>query len=86
MKKLNYKGFTSMLGLILAMGIICIMAYIMFKFYFKPVPDNDSDKAVFKEAGIDTSNYQAVFDSAKSSIAETTKKLNSRLEAVEDVK
>lgn len=76
------KGFLSLLGLILTVGIIIFLCYLSINTYLKkPVVDKKSRDALAKQ-GIDTSSQQAVLESTKRRIADINKKANRRADEI----
>lgn len=68
------KAFLSLLGLLAAIVIICILAFSVFKFYFrKPVLDEPAEKFA-QEQNINTTNYQSILTDVKSKLKDANTK------------
>ncbi len=87
-KGLGDAGFLTLLGLIVTLAIICIMAYIVFNFYFKAplLQDNIGNSLSVSEQGIDTSSYHSVIDTAKKKLEDVERQQNNNLKQMEDYK
>ena len=60
------KGFFTLLGLIFALLLVCIILCMMARVYFKkPVVGTKDASGILLEENIDTSNYKAIVDSVR---------------------
>ncbi len=76
----NKKGFASLIGLVLAVAIVCFLAYIALNTYFKrPIADKSLNQTL-SEQKIDTTSYQSLIKSTKSKIEDITQQRSQELE------
>ncbi len=79
------RGFT-LLGLLLAIAIVCVLYYIAVNTYFKkPILDKSTEKSL-SEQGIDISSHQAILESTKEKLEDINKKLLNKSRQIEDIK
>ncbi len=74
----NNSGFLSLIGILLAILIIGILFLFTFKIYFGR-NYSEQEKKIFKEQGIDITNYQSVIDSSKKRVIDFNKEQEERL-------
>lgn len=80
------KAFLSLLGLLAAIMIICILAFSAFKFYFKkPVLDEPAEKFA-QEQNINTTNYQSMLTDTKSKLEDATQREIDRTKEIEGLR
>jgi type IV secretory pathway TrbF-like protein len=73
--KMNKKGFASLLGMLLAVGIVCFLVYIMLKTYFKPfLVERDTDKTQSGQTNMGITSYKTFTDSAREKVKEINKR------------
>ncbi|MFA5271797.1 MAG: hypothetical protein WC412_05610 [Candidatus Omnitrophota bacterium] len=91
MKKLIVKrsknlkpAFLSLLGILVAVAIICVLAFTTFKFYLtKPVLDKPTEKYI-QEQNIDTTNYQSLLSSTKDKLKNAVQTENEHANELEE--
>lgn len=78
------KGF-SLIGILMATMIICLLYYVAMKFYFqKQIVDKETQKSLAKQ-GINTNSYKNLIDSAKDKVEEINKKIEEREKEFQDL-
>ncbi|MFH0877188.1 MAG: hypothetical protein V1863_03075 [Candidatus Omnitrophota bacterium] len=78
----------SFAGLLAAVMIVCFLAFMGFKAYFKPTrsQDNAQVKEVAAEQGIDTSDYSSMLKDIRSQINASSQKEIDRLDEMEQLR
>ncbi|MBM3246763.1 MAG: hypothetical protein FJZ13_05515 [Candidatus Omnitrophica bacterium] len=69
-KRRGDAGFLSLLGLIFTLAVICIMAYMLFNFYFKAtLPQGKAGSSLsISEPGITGHSYHSTVDTARTKL------------------
>ncbi|MFH0877866.1 MAG: hypothetical protein V1863_06575 [Candidatus Omnitrophota bacterium] len=78
----------SFAGLLAAVLIVCFMAFVSFRGYFKPVRSQDSAQVKEATAGqaIDTSNYSSMLKDIRSQINASSQKEIDRTDEMEQMR
>ena len=82
----NQKGFLAIIELVIALGIICFLAYFLLHNYFKPVVFDSTDEAgQTGQVSVSSPGYKAFVDSAKEQVQGAVKKDIERSNQIEDL-
>lgn len=70
----NKKGFASLIGLLIAVGIILVLAFLAYKSYFNNPRGVDKETSKYlSQQGIDTTNSRSTLETTKKQIADAEK-------------
>ncbi len=82
----NNKGFVTLLGMLLTVGIICWLAYILLKTYFKPAfVGQGTDKIQSGQSNIGIGSYKTFTDTAREKVREINKRNFEQANQFEDL-
>lgn len=70
----NEKGFFTMIGILLALALVCFFVYIVFNAYFGPVSGNKSNTGLSGPANSGASNVKSIVGSTKDMIKDMNRK------------
>lgn len=63
-----------MLGIVLALAIVCVLTYLSIKAYFKGSPVDKADRKSLQEQGVSASNPASATQAAKANVDEMNKR------------
>ena len=78
----NKQGFLSLIGMLLAVAIICFISYFAWNTYFRKSPLDKAAQETLNEQGINTANTQTILGSTKNKLKEIQNQAAKQLEEV----
>ena len=87
MKKRGFKGgFLTIIGVVIAIAIVCILFYFVAKTYLMQPKGLDEQTAQgLHEQNIDTTNYRTIMDSTRKTVGDLNKLQQDRIKQLKDM-
>lgn len=80
----NKKGFFSLIGMLIALALICFFVYYMMNTYFKTQTSLPDSVGVSSGSGNAVANYQSIVTNTKNKVEEINKKSLDQLKQAEE--
>jgi hypothetical protein len=87
MNKRRFKGgFLTIIGMVIAVAIVCILFYFVAKTYLMRPKDIDQQTAQdLHKQGIDSTNYRTIIDSTRKTVGDLKQQQQDRIRQLEDM-
>ncbi len=80
----NEKGFFALIGMLVALALICFFVYYMMNNYFKPVLSVPAQSGLGSGSENSGSNYQSIISNTRNKVEEINKKSTDSLKQAEE--
>lgn len=77
------KGFVSLIGMVIAVCIVCYLMFVAFKTYFKNPVLEETAQQTDSGRSIDASNYQSIVESSRVTVEEYNKQVLQRQKQID---
>jgi hypothetical protein len=82
--QLNEKGFAGLIGMLVALALICFFVYYMMNNYFKAQVSLPESAGIIPGSGNSPVNYQSIVTNTRDKMEEINKKSLDQLKQVEE--
>jgi hypothetical protein len=82
--KSDEKGFASLIGMVVALALICFFVYYMMNTYFKAQVSLPESVGINSSSGNSVTNYQSIVTNTRNKVEEINKKSMDALKQAEE--